>query len=83
MEINAMRVIPNPQSRMLANAVVGGSGLGIPPDSTPPAGMAVVVLYVPIEQMVGKNPVDIQRDLGLPWYAEGGPAVWFDEMGIS
>lgn len=79
-----MRVTPNPKSKMLANAIVGGVGLGIPPNSsTPPEGMATVVLFVPMNQVAGKNAIDIQRDLGLPWFARGGPAVWFDELGVK
>ena len=77
-----MRIIPNPKSNMLSNAVVGGVGLSLPPDATTPDGMAAIVLYVPIDQILGKNPMELQLDLGIPWYTEGGPPSWFDEMGI-
>lgn len=75
-----MRIIPNPKSKILANAVVGGAGLGCPPDVSAPAGMGIIMLYVPLDQVVGKSLIDIQRDLGLPWFAEGGPAIWFYEL---
>jgi len=61
-----MRVIPNPKSRMLAQALVGGAGLSLPPHVTPPNGMALVLLYVPLNEIVGKNPAQIQADLGDP-----------------
>jgi hypothetical protein len=60
------RTIPNPNSRLLANAIVGGVGLGMPPASTPPEGMATVLLYVPTSLVAGKTPIEIQDDLGLP-----------------
>jgi hypothetical protein len=75
-----MRITPNPKSMILANAVVGGAGLGSPPEITAPAGMGTVILYVPIDCVVGKTPIDIQNDIGLPWFVEDGPAIWFDEM---
>lgn len=75
-----VRIIPNPKSDLLSNAVVGGVGLSLPPDYDPPPGMAVVLLYVPVEHMSGKSPLEIQEDLGLPWFAEDGAPVWFDEF---
>lgn len=75
------RLIPNPDSYLLKNAVVGGVGMSAPPDSAPPAGMGVVLLYVPLTQLSGMAPPDIQTDLGLPWAVEGGGAAWFDELG--
>lgn len=77
-----MRATLNPQSEILSNAVVGGAGLSVPADATTPDGMAAIVLYVPIDHILGKNPMELQRDMGLPWYAEGGPAIWFDEIGV-
>lgn len=78
-----MRVTPNPKSTLLANAVVGGVGLAIPPDSDPPAGMAVLVLFVPLHEVDGKNPIEIQQDLGLPWAVEDGSSAWLDELGSN
>jgi hypothetical protein len=73
------RKTPNPESKLLANAIVGGAGLGMP-GVTPPPGMAAVLLYVPIGEMLNKNIFEMQADLGLPWHAEGGDPVWFDEV---
>jgi hypothetical protein len=75
-----MRVIPNPHSKLLASAIVGAVGLAVPPDSEPPAGMAVLLLYVPLDNMVEKNPIEIQTDLGLPWAVEDGSTAWLDEL---
>lgn len=44
--------------------------------------MAAVVLFVPMEQMIGKSAIEIQHDLGLPWHMENSKPVWFDEMGL-
>jgi hypothetical protein len=74
------RTIPNPDSALLRNAVIGGAGLGVPPDSEPPAGMGCVLLYVPLQQLVAMAPPDIQSDLGLPWAVDGGGSAWFDEL---
>lgn len=69
-----------PTSKLLSNAVVGGGGAIIPPGAAdPPAGLGVIVLYVPVELLQHKSPVDIQSDLGLPWADESGDPVWFDE----
>lgn len=73
------RQVPNPKSVLLANAEVGGYGMSVPPDGDPPAGMGVVLLYVPLELLNGKAPPDIQRDLGMPWSIEGGGGYWFDD----
>lgn len=78
-----MRTSPNQASKLLANAVVAGVGIGTPPIEAPPDGMAVVLLFVPMNQVIGKTVMDIQADLGLPWYAAGGEPVWFDELGIT
>ncbi|MDN0082451.1 hypothetical protein QU487_06740 [Crenobacter sp. SG2305] len=80
--IKQMRVTPNPESTLLAKAVVGGAGLNIPPGTVPPEGMGAVVLFVPLEQMVGKTVMEIQSDLGLPWHAEGSDPVWFADLGL-
>lgn len=76
-----MRDIPNPESIILKNAVIGGAGLGNPPENEPPSGMAAVLLYVPIEQILNKSPIQIQNDIGLPWHMTGGDPVWFDDFG--
>lgn len=75
-----MRNIPNPHSQMLACAIVGGAGLTLPPKVDVPEGMAAVVLFVPMEHVIGKSPIEIQEDLGLPWYCNGGSPAWFDEL---
>ncbi|WP_321944386.1 hypothetical protein [Paraburkholderia tropica] len=74
------RRIPNQNSSLLAHAVIGGVGLGAPPVEEAPSGMATLVLYVPLETVLGKSPPDIQDDLGLPWHLVGGDPVWFDEL---
>ncbi|WP_199918420.1 hypothetical protein [Pseudomonas veronii] len=73
------RQSPNPTSKMLAKAVVAGAGIGMP-GVTPPPGMGAVLLYVPLGDILGKSPIDIQADLGMPWHVEDGPGVWFDEL---
>lgn len=77
-----MRKTPNEASQMLASAIVGGAGLTLPPGVAVPDGMAAVVLFVPMEQMIGKSAIEIQHDLGLPWHMENSKPVWFDEMGL-
>lgn len=72
-----MKKIPNPDSQLLANAVIGGAGLGLPPVADAPEGMATVVLYVLVTEIVGKTMPDIQADLGLPWHIAGGGQYWF------
>lgn len=76
-----MRTIPNPKSQLLAGAIVGGVGLTAPRNATPPEGMGLVLLYVPLEELADKNPLDIQADLGLPWFCHNGPPMWLDELG--
>lgn len=73
------RVCPNPNSRLLAEAIVGGAGLMPPPDTTLPRGMGAVLLFVPLPEIAGKSPLDIQADLGLPWFVHGGEPMWFDD----
>lgn len=75
-----LRKIPNPESSILKNAVIGGAGLDVPPNSSPPEGMGVILLYVPLSQLTTMSPPDMQQDLGLPWGVEGGGAVWFDDF---
>lgn len=74
------RKIPNPNSKLLKQAIIGGAGMGVPPDSAPPPGMAVVLLYVPTATLTGMTPPDIQTDMGLPWAINGGGQAWFDEL---
>lgn len=65
-------------SKMLAKAVVGGAGMGIPPGACePPAGMGAVVLFVPLDAMAGMSPIEMQADMGLPWAGPGGEPCWF------
>lgn len=70
--------IPNPKSSILAKAVVGGAGIGLPPGFELPDNMAAVILLVPIDKIVGKSPAEIQTDLGLPWAMEDGEPFWFE-----
>jgi len=72
------RKVPNPTSRLLSSALVGGAGLALPADAfNPPPGMGAILLYVPLEE-VCKNPLEIQADLGIPW-SMGGDPYWFDQ----
>lgn len=74
------RKTPNPESKMLARAIVGGAGMGMPGVDSPP-GMGAVLLFVPLDEIAGKSPQDVQADLGLPWASgDEGEGVWFDEM---
>ena len=74
------RVIPNPSSKLLSQAVVGGIGLGLPLDLEIPPGLACLMLLVPAEAIHLKSPIDLQDDLGLPWSGDGGAPMWFDEF---
>ena len=80
MKNTSSRLIPNPQSKLLSKAIVAGAGLGLPPNIEIPDGMAVVLLIVPMNEMIGKRLPDIQNDLGLPWHSGDGHGVWFDEL---
>jgi hypothetical protein len=75
-----MRAIPNPKSEILAHAVITRAGIGTFPPLDVPENMGVVVLFVPIQLIAGKTPVDIQNDIGFPWYAVNGPSAWFDDL---
>jgi hypothetical protein len=74
------RIIPNPSSVLLSNAVVGGAGLGLPPGIEAPPGMAMVLLYVPASELTKRSMPEVQADLGLPWSDEDGKPVWLDEL---
>lgn len=68
----------NVKSEMLARAVVGGAGMSLPPGAgTPPPGMGAVLLYVPLEAMEDKSPIEMQADMGLPWAGPDGEPFWF------
>ncbi len=75
-----LRTVPNPNSELLRHAVVGGAGLGLPPDVEAPAGMAIVLLYVPLDEVTKRSAPELQADLGLPWADQDGKPVWFDEL---
>ena len=77
---NDTRQTPNPNSTMLAEAIVGGAGIDLPPDMDVPVGMGAILLYVPLEHMVGKSMPQIQADLGLPWSAGDGQGFWFSDL---
>jgi hypothetical protein len=76
------RITPNPKSHLLKQSVIGGAGIGFPPDMAIPPGMGIVLLYVPVSTISGMSPPDIQQDLGLPWSGNDGSEVWFDELGV-
>ncbi len=68
-----------------AHAIIGGAGMGTPPEKVIPKGMGVIVLHVPFEKISGKSLPELQNDLGLPWFSsdeEGNNAtgIWFDEL---
>jgi hypothetical protein len=74
------RAIPNPSSALLSKAVVGGVGLELPPEISAPPGMAMVLLFVPMEEVTTRSMPELQEDLGLPWSDQNGNPVWFDEL---
>lgn len=81
MSNDTTRVIPNPHSTLLQHAVVGGAGLGIPPQMQIPPGYAAVVLLVPANLLTSMNPIEIQSDLSMPWTdGTAGPGVWFEDF---
>lgn len=74
------RRTPNPKSELLAGAIIGGAGIGLPPSQEAPEGRAFVLLLVPQEQVLGRTALELQNDIGLPWHMEGGEGVWLDEL---
>lgn len=74
------RTTPNPNSEIIANAHIGGCGLTLPPSIEAPEGMAAVVLFVPMQHILGKSPIEIQKDVGLPWASSEGAGIWFDDF---
>lgn len=74
------RDTPNPKSVLLSQAIVAGAGLGLPPNLQPPPGKAIVLLFVPLDEMIIRPMSEIQADLGLPWAAADGTGVWLDEL---
>jgi len=77
-EETTSRTVPNPMSKLLRQAVIGGAGIALPPDMAPPAGKAMVLLYVPIGELASLAITDIQSDLGIPWSDQDGNPVWLD-----
>lgn len=77
-----MRLITNPQSKLLSKAIVGGTGLSLPPNARAPDGMAMVLLLVPMDEIIGKSMSEIQTDLGLPWHFESGAGAWLDDLSV-
>ena len=71
--------LPNPESELLPNAVIGGAGLGLPRKLSAPPGKAAVLLYVPAELVIGRAIPEIQSDLGLPWHVDGGEPIWLNK----
>lgn len=56
----------------------------LPPNAgIPPRGMGAVLLYVPLEAMQDKSPIEMQADMGLPWAGPGGEPVWFPQNQAS
>lgn len=74
------RQIPNPTSKILASAHIGGAGAAPPPGAMPPPGYSAVLLWVPAEHISGKTMLDIQADIGLPWSTTTGEGCWLDEV---
>lgn len=61
----------NPNSTILSNAVIAGAGLSIPPEAMNiPDGMGAIILLVPVETIMHKNPEQIQSDMGIPFYGK-------------
>lgn len=79
------RETPNPDSKILAESIIGGAGINIPDGSVnPPEGYAAVVLYVPINHFAGKDILQIQKDIGMPWAMKDKDGsfsgAWLDEL---
>ncbi len=75
------RAMPNPNSTLLTSAIVGGFGIDIPPEHVvPPPGMGVIMLFVPLEKVVGQTAPEVQDDLGLPWSTGDGNGVWLADF---
>lgn len=73
------RIFPNPNSELLAKAIIGGVGISLPtPLAKPPSNSGVVLLYVPLGMILAKSPPDIQADIGLPWNLGDGKPYWFN-----
>jgi hypothetical protein len=79
----ASRVIPNPESKLLKMAVIGGAGSAVPCGCEPPPGMGVLLLYVPLNQLARMALPAIQADVGLPWAVEGGGSAWFSDIAMA
>lgn len=47
-----------------------------PSHRSPPKGMGAVVLYVPLEVILDKSVIEMQADLGLPWFDPHEEPVW-------
>jgi hypothetical protein len=74
-----MSTQPNPKSTILANAIIGGAGIGLPPEQSAPRGMGCVLLYTPVGGIIGKSIIEIQQDVGLPWcMGNDGAGFWFE-----
>lgn len=70
----------NSESEILSKAIVGGAGMSLPPDlGQPPKGMGAIVLFVPLEVLSCKSPIEMQADMGLPWAGPGGEPSWFPD----
>ncbi len=68
-------IVPNLKSDILSKASVIGCGVS----EASPTGFATLSLLVPLDSIEGKNPVEIQKDLGLPWADKDGNGFWFEE----
>lgn len=77
------RVSPNPGSKILSRAIIAGAGISLPGPEVVgeiPPGMAAILLFVPIEEITTRNPLEIQADIGLPWSMRDNDPVWLDEL---
>ena len=66
-------------SKLLERAHIGGYGIGAIPLQEPPVGMGVIVLFVPMDALIGKSPIEVQKDMNLAWSVSDGSGMWFNE----
>ncbi len=65
--------------KILEKAIIAGVGVGSPQTSEPPEGYGSIVLHIPVNEITGKTPIEIQADLGLPWSDGTDDGFWFKE----
>ena len=80
---DATVLTPNPNSTILKHAIIASVGIGAEEgDSDLPAGYGTLVLYVPLDELVGKDIQQLQDDIGLPWRCTDSkaPGIWIREL---